>query len=254
MTTPPKTSREGFVSILLLISVLIGLLAASVATLFAIKYIEDLPENPSKPPRERVHAPDPEEPMSELFSVPEKPEPPAALGTFTDDRAPAPYTYKTAKIGGKTWFAENLRYPSKDSWCYGDDSANCGKYGRLYVWNAAKTVCPTGWRLPSRQEWLALLEASGGEESAGKRLKSKTGWDEGGGGTDSRGFSALPGGNRHHTAGDFSYVGSTGFWWTATEYGGGSVYIRTMSYGDDEASESYTAKDGGLSVRCVKDD
>nr|WP_244831644.1 hypothetical protein [Candidatus Vampirococcus lugosii] len=28
-----------------------------------------------------------------------------------------------------------------NSWCYDDDSANCEKYGRLYNWDAAMTVC-----------------------------------------------------------------------------------------------------------------
>lgn len=181
------------------------------------------------------------------------PETPPDTSSFTDDRDAA--AYKTAKIGGKTWMAENLRYQAKDSWCYDDDSANCGKYGRLYVWNAAKTVCPTGWRLPTRQEWISLAEAAGGEEAAGKRLKAKTGWDEDGNGTDRHGFSALPGGNRHHTAGDFSYAGGIGFWWTSTAYdGGGNAYSRAMNYSDDDVSESYSAVGGGLSVRCLKDD
>jgi uncharacterized protein (TIGR02145 family) len=191
------------------------------------------------------------EPAAEIEAE-EAPDTPPDTGSFTDNRDAA--TYKTAKIGGKTWFAENLRYRAKGSWCYGDDSSNCEKYGRLYVWNTAKTACPAGWRLPARLEWLALSEAAGGEEAAGKRLKAKMGWDENGNGNDWLGFSALPGGNRHPDAGDFGYAGSIGFWWTSTEYGGGNVYIRTMNYGDNDVGESYTGKNGGLSVRCVLDD
>jgi len=192
------------------------------------------------------------QPLAEMIQTPEQPEPPAETGTFTDDRDAT--VYKTAKIGGRLWTAENLRYKAKGSWCYGDDSSNCDKYGRLYVWETAKTVCPAAWRLPTRQDWLDLSEAVGGEEIAGKRLKAKAGWNEGGNGTDSRGFSALPGGNRHHSAGDFSYAGSIGFWWTSTGYGEGNVYIRTVNYGDDDLSESYGGKDDALSVRCVRDE
>jgi uncharacterized protein (TIGR02145 family) len=182
----------------------------------------------------------------------EVPDAPPDTNSFTDSRGAV--TYKTAKIGGKTWLAENLRYRAKNSWCYDDDSSNCDKYGRLYAWNTAKTACPTGWHLPTRLEWLALSEAVGGEEAAGKRLKARTGWDENGNGNDWYGFSALPGGNRHPDAGDFGYAGSIGFWWTSTEYGSGNVYIRTMNYGDNDVGESYTGKNGGLSVRCVQDD
>ncbi len=192
-----------------------------------------------------------QEQLSEMFRTPEPPEPPPETSVFTDDRDAE--VYKTAKIGGQTWLAENLRYRSNGSWCYGDDSANCGKYGRLYAWEAATTVCPAGWHLPTRLEWAALSEAAGGEEVAGKRLKAASGWDEDGNGTDSRGFSALPGGSRHYSAGDFSYAGSIGFWWTSTEYGGdGNAYIRTMSHGDNDVGESYGGKGGGMSVRCVQ--
>jgi len=186
--------------------------------------------------------------------VEELPDAPTDTGTFTDERDSV--IYKITKIGGKAWMAENLRYKTKKSWCYDDDTSNCGKYGRLYGWETAKTVCPAGWHLPTRLEWLALSEAVGGEEATGKRLKAKSGWDENGNGNDWHGFSALPGGNRHPTDGDFSYAGSYGLWWTATEYGegGGSAYIRTMNYSDNDVGESYNGKGGGLSVRCVQDD
>jgi len=34
------------------------------------------------------------------------------------------------------------------------------KYGKLYDWNTARTVCPSGRGLPSRQEWEHLVAAS----------------------------------------------------------------------------------------------
>ena len=178
------------------------------------------------------------------------------IGTFTDKRDGR--KYKTAVIGGKTWTAENLNYesscPEGDEsicmqWCYGDDKSNCGKYGLLYNWHTARAVCPKGWRLPSREEWDGLVKAADGD---GKALKSVLGWNENGGGTDDFGFSALPGGGRY-ADGSFNHVGKFGYWWTASEGGGGGAYGRYISYTKDDVSEGYSDKALGFSVRCLRD-
>jgi uncharacterized protein (TIGR02145 family) len=121
-------------------------------------------------------------------------------GTFKDSRDGK--TYKTVKIGNQTWMAENLNYNAKGSKCYGEGGkvyyelkgensektlsnneiqANCTKYGRLYDWETAKTVCPAGWHLPSRAEWNLLGDNA-------KKLKATTGWYGDGSGTDDYGF------------------------------------------------------------------
>ncbi|GBU22899.1 hypothetical protein R80B4_02812 [Fibrobacteres bacterium R8-0-B4] len=146
----------------------------------------------------------------------------AAAGTLADPRDGQ--KYKTAVIGGRTWMAQNLNYQTESgSWCYGDDKSNCAKYGRLYDWETAKTVCPDGWKLPDTADWRTLVSAAGGAETAGKRLKSTSGWNwnkddnVSGDGTDEFGFSALPGGLRYSNGG-FGVGGVGGYWWTATEY------------------------------------
>ena len=71
--------------------------------------------------------------------------------------------------------AENLAYEtSNGSWEYYSNSAD--KYGRLYNWETAKNVCPTGWHLPTDTEWTTLTNYLGGKEVAGEKLKSSTGW------------------------------------------------------------------------------
>jgi uncharacterized protein (TIGR02145 family) len=178
-----------------------------------------------------------------------------SFGTFTDTRDGQ--TYKTVKIGTQTWMAENLNYQTKSgSWCYKNDKFNCDKYGRLYDWKTAKTVCPNGWKLSSREDWDKLVATAGGKEMAGKKLKSKSGWNDykgkSGNGTDDYGFSALPGGTRYYSYGNFDYAGYRGGWWTATEIDSGKAYSRGMKY-DDYVKEYEGYKSGGGSVRCVEE-
>ncbi|MDR2694208.1 MAG: InlB B-repeat-containing protein [Chitinispirillales bacterium] len=165
--------------------------------------------------------------------------------------------YPTVVIGGKTWMAENMNFDTASSWCYGDsvNNNNCVKYGRLYDWDMAIAVCPTGWRLPDTADWNHLAAAVGGTSVAGGKLKSVSGWESSGGiaNTDNFGFSALPGGVRD-SAGAFNSVGRNGHWWTAAKSGsGGHAYFMSMSYDADTLVEGHDYEGAGFSVRCVKD-
>jgi len=132
--------------------------------------------------------------------------------------------------------------------CYGNDNANCAKYGRLYNWETAKTVCPDGWRLPSDAEWTTLTNYVG--SNAGTKLKSTTGWNNNGNGTDTYGFLALPGGSGSNSENN---AGRSGYWWSATEYDSDFAYGRAMDNGSD-VYRNYYGKSLLFSVRCLKDD
>ena len=173
-------------------------------------------------------------------------------------------TYKTVVIGEQTWMAENLNYADSvktpslkgKSWCYDGVAGYCEKYGRLYTWAAAKTVCPEGWHLPSYDEWNTLFTAVGGKFTAGTALKSTSGWSsyEGtsGNGTDTFGFSALPAGLRSDY-GDYYYEGYHADFWSSTENDSYNAYYMDLYYLNDDAYLDYHDKYDGHSVRCVKD-
>jgi uncharacterized protein (TIGR02145 family) len=153
-------------------------------------------------------------------------------------------------IGTQTWFAKNLNYEVEGSKCYGDDPANCGIYGRLYDWETAKTVCPSGWHLPSDEEWDNLTSTCNIGSDAGK-FKATSGWNGNGNGTDDYGFSALPGGNR--SDGYFRGAGGGGYWWSATEYTDIYASFRSMFYDDSNVSRNSLDKSYLFSVRCLQD-
>ena len=175
--------------------------------------------------------------------------PDPVITTFADARDGK--TYKAVKIGEQTWMAENLNYQTQSgSWCYANNNSNCEKYGRLYDWKTAKTVCPKGWRLPSREDWNRLVAAAGGKEIAGRRLKSKSGWNSNSNGTDDYGFSALPGGFHLNSIDIVGENINIGYWWTATERNGGDAYFRVTD--NDGLLDNRQDKSNGYSVRCVE--
>lgn len=179
-----------------------------------------------------------------------------AADSFTDPRDGK--TYKTVKIGSQTWMAENLNYETEGSFCYENKPANCKKYGRLYTWNAALKVCPAGWHLPSKEKFDILIKTVGGEKIAGEKLKSKSGWNDDGNGSDAFGFSALPagvwfdGGITGDDAGFSEMTVGTGFW-GSTENANKELY--EMNLVDNEIAPyfSYRGRGFGNSVRCIKD-
>ncbi|MBR4915753.1 MAG: fibrobacter succinogenes major paralogous domain-containing protein [Fibrobacter sp.] len=173
--------------------------------------------------------------------------------------------YKVREIGTKLWMAENLNYETGNSYCYGDGASNCTQYGRLYTWAAATEACPNGWHLPDTTEWTKLFNDVGGTlqdeqcslckwDSAGKALKSTTGWDNGGNGTDAFGFTALPAGDRLNDGTGYSNVGMGAFFWSSSQpkKHDDKAYYFGFQYNYDYAHRFDVDKGYALSVRCVK--
>ena len=171
-------------------------------------------------------------------------------------------SYAVVTIGTQTWMAENLNYETADSWTYDNDPANGDIYGRLYNWEAALTACPSGWSLPSDDEWKTLeifLGMSQSQANAtgfrgtdeGEKMKSTSGWYNNGNGTNSSGFTALPGGYCD-ISGSFIGLGDSDLWWSLSESSGTSAWYRGLHYNYDQVGRGYYNKAHGFSVRCLK--
>ena len=185
------------------------------------------------------------------------------------------YNYSTVLIGEQCWFAENLRsenYENGDvilsnlsdsEWGNTSSGAvavyNLETFGRLYNWfavNDARGLCPSGWHVPSDSEWAALTNHLGGESVAGVQMKTTYGWDvingTPGSGTNSSGFSGLPGGWRHSEGGHWDWQGWRGTFWSSSS-DGSSTWIRGLIADNGEVSRYQMNPQMGLSVRCIQD-
>jgi uncharacterized protein (TIGR02145 family) len=171
---------------------------------------------------------------------------------FTDSRDGQ--KYRAVTIGGKTWMAQNLNYKTDVSFCYRDNDSYCDKYGRLYLFAEAYKICPTGWHLPSMDEWVDLLRKVGDDDAVS--LKSESGWSNFGNGTDDFGFSALPAGYIDSDK-TFKGIESHGTWWTRSTEGLFGNMRYTQMINDDNAVKTGVVSAGfvaAMSVRCVKDE
>jgi uncharacterized protein (TIGR02145 family) len=176
--------------------------------------------------------------------------------------------YRTVRIGDQTWMAENLNYATgKGSWCYNDNPSLCKKFGKLYSYEAATTVCPAGWHLPTLQDWeilsttlshgfhedhivknqkTAILEAL--EQSAfvgAKLLKGETG------------FNPLLGGYREDNGVFIEKGTSTGFWgYVRDNLLGKPVFVIVDDGSFPRAGLTqrliYGEEQPGFCVRCLK--
>jgi len=113
-------------------------------------------------------------------------------------------------------------------------------------------VCPAGWHLPNDDEWSALFAVIGGVGSAGTKLKSTSGWQDGGDGSDSFGLAVLPAGYRYGD-GDFGNAGYVAYFWSSSNYGAVSAYKWNFAYNYEGVNHYIVFKDDGLSVRCLRD-
>ncbi len=162
--------------------------------------------------------------------------------------------YRTVCLNGQTWMADNLNFAvAEGGWFYQKKEKNQETYGRLYTWEAASEACPPGWRLPTNEDWIALIQLFGGPiESYALRIAADTkkafqALVTGG----ESGFEALLGGWYIPSTGVFSNIGLDGSYLSATEASTKDVWCYTFNGMAKDVRRSRLFKNYGLSVRCI---
>lgn len=208
-------------------------------------------------------------------------------------------TYTAVTIGTQVWMGENLKtthfndgteipyVPVAGDWIglgdaaycyYGNDSVTYKPtFGAIYNWFTANNdnLCPSGWHVPADADFMTLEETLGMDEvdlegfgfrgtNQGAQIKSNTGWNYDGNGTNSSGFNAVPAGLRIFDSGTYFHEGTRAYFWTSEESASDPTrgYYRQLNgtldndpTGDpeDRIRREGAVKTAGKSVRCVKD-
>ncbi len=209
--------------------------------------------------------------------------------------------YPVVTVGDYTWMADNLittkfndgtdiMHIEADAlwfvaeipgYCwFNNDAVTYEHYGMLYNWIVAggeKNPCPTGWHVPTYDEWMAFsnylrLNGYNWFEStdpyeAGKALSHIYSWNvstvAGSPGLDpllnnKSGLSFIANGRREgatHAEGSFRLNGRYSYFWTATEDAGNTANAwHYMTKNDIRRHEQWgQSKKRGSAIRCIKD-
>lgn len=175
---------------------------------------------------------------------------------------------KEVKIGNQVWAKEDLKVTrfqngdlipvvqDRSEWSKLRTAAMCftENGNALYNWYAvddSRGLCPAGWHVPSDGEWTELTDYLGGKVNIGGKMKSSAADDPSWNGSNSSGFSALPGGDRS-SSGNFGDVGNYGCWWSSTSYHSDYAWYRILYSTSNNLYREHITQRYGISVRCIK--
>ncbi len=193
-------------------------------------------------------------------------------------------SYATVQIGAQCWMQQNLRvgvlkvgHPSNvniiEKHCYGDDDANCLTDGALYEWgeamqgvttNGAQGICPTGWHIPTHDEWTTLERAICTSGTCATdfpydvtTFNQYRGTNEGtklkaGGSSGFNSSTFVLAGNRQTNGSTFLYRTLQNDYWTSTEYDAGTAWSRDIGTVSAAVWRQKYNKSYGFSVRCIQ--
>ena len=173
----------------------------------------DIPKSYEQTRTKEESTPDPSSEKEQTTTSPEVPK-------YT------PPPFAIIKLGNLEWAAQNISRQIDNSWCYKDDSANCRKYGRLYNFEAALKLCPEGWRLPVKEEWLLLSK----DDIAKLRLTKGGVYDRG----------------------SYRQSEQIGYYFTGVRSGGGEAWVIEFRGNEKPLQKDRRYVHWGMSCRCVR--
>lgn len=189
--------------------------------------------------------------------------------------------YDTILIGDQCWLKQNINIGTittsdtaqtdnsiLEKHCYGDNYANCQTYGGLYQWGetiqyldgASDTtdwspeptgnvqgLCPTGWHVPTSDEWSILDTYIGSGNLTQPALKAQTPyWD----GLDTYGFSGLPGGWLANSS--YNYLYTRAYFWASSIANSTNAFARWLVNGSETFGALGYSRAYSSSVRCLR--
>ena len=196
------------------------------------------------------------------------------------DGGPHAGYYYTVAIGTQCWLKENLNCGTQQTllnsnqalgignkYCRDDIAGNCTIYGGFYEWAQASVICPSGWHLPTHDEWTTLEKNLGTNPGAFPyditTSAVSLGTDEG---TNiqlcgSSNFCALLGGDAYSDINNPGYSTFpnfgpfTAFWTSTSDNTGTNAWMRSLNPTNSPGKiwRNMTLKSSnGFSVRCLK--
>lgn len=189
------------------------------------------------------------------------------------------YGFPAIELGSQIWMNENLKLKTfrngnlipyaknekewriaiekkQPAYCiYGYNLSNLELYGVIYncyAVNDSRGLAPKGWHIPSKSEWISLINYLGGEGIAGGKLKSNSGWSDNSESNNESGFNSKPTGFCSNQ-GKFYGIQNISYWWTTLDDSPLNVWSfgTNIRFGFPDGYIKNTEL--GFSVRCIKD-
>lgn len=159
--------------------------------------------------------------------------------------------YPLRTYGQTIWMIENLRIKQDKlgnpiAYYFPDaDSSNTETFGLLYDYETACKVCPSGWSLPTNQDWKELIESN-----PANSYKDSEYWDNEIN-SNSTSFSARPAGfgnNEEHK----NQFNSKSIFWSNTKEDEHFVWTSILEKGKDSIRMASQHPTYAFSIRCIK--